>query len=316
MEMALARENTDAIAELAAEVSVAGPGLVDRPEWLESARQASCRLPVQLLKALREFRHDPDPDAVLLLHGFPIRDDDLPATPKVPESVATRATRSASVLALTNLQLGELVAFRVEKAGALIQNVVPVPHREQDQSNVGSVLLQMHVENAFHPHRPDLVALLCLRGDRDRRAALTVASVRNALPWLSAKARKVLATHSFVTEPPPSFGTGTTLAADHAILEGDLDDPDLRVDFFSTKPLDDMAASAMAELAAALQEVTQRVELRAGDMAIVDNRLAVHGRTAFSPYYDGRDRWLQRAFVQLNYRSSRALRPHGGSMLE
>ncbi len=316
MEMALAQETTDAIAALAAEVSVAGPGLVDHPEWLASARRASCRLPVKLLEALRDFRHDPGPDAVLLLHGFPIRDEDLPATPTVAESVATHATPSASMLAMTNAQLGELVAFRAEKSGALIQDVVPVPHREQDQSNAGSVLLQMHVENAFHPHRPDMVALLCLRGDRDGRGALTVASIRNALPLLSPKARKVLATRSFVTEPPPSFGTGAALASDHAVLDGDFDDPDLQVDFFSTKPLDEMAAAAMNELAEALQAVTQQVELRSGDMAILDNRLTVHGRTAFSPYYDGRDRWLQRAFVHLNHRDSRAMRPHGHCVLE
>lgn len=315
MEMTFSRETTDEIAALAAEVS-AGPGLVDDPEWLASARRASCRLPVNLREALREFRHDPGPDAVLLLHGFPIRDEDLSPTPTVAESVAIHATPSAAMLALTNAQLGELVAFRPEKGGALIQDVVPVPHREQDQSNAGSTLLQMHAENAFHPYRPDMVALLCLRGDRDGDGALTVASIRNALPLLSPKARKVLATRAFVTEPPPSFGTGAGLASDHAVLDGDLDDPDLQVDFFSTKPLDEMAASAMHELAGALQAVTQRVELRAGDMAILDNRLAVHGRTAFSPYYDGRDRWLQRAFVHLNYRNSRALRPQGGSVLE
>jgi L-asparagine oxygenase len=30
---------------------------------------------------------------------------------------------------------------------------------------------------------------------------------------------------------------------------------------------------------------------------VVDNDLAVHGRTPFKPRFDGTDRWLQRTFV-------------------
>jgi L-asparagine oxygenase len=32
-------------------------------------------------------------------------------------------------------------------------------------------------------------------------------------------------------------------------------------------------------------------------LLIIDNRRAVHGRTAFTPRYDGRDRWLKRAYL-------------------
>jgi len=39
------------------------------------------------------------------------------------------------------------------------------------------------------------------------------------------------------------------------------------------------------------------VVLEAGDLLIVDNDLAVHGRRPFSPRFDGTDRWLQRTFV-------------------
>ncbi|MFI5587254.1 TauD/TfdA family dioxygenase [Amycolatopsis sp. NPDC051758] len=316
MELALAREAADEISLLASEIAAAPPGLVDDREWVAAARRASCRLPIELRETLRHFRHDSGPDATLLIHGFPVREAELPATPMVAGSAETAASPTAAMLALTMLHLGELVAFRPEKGGALVQNVVPVPDREQDQSNAGSTLLQMHVENAFHPHRPDLVALFCLRGDRDRRAALTVASVRDALPLLSDRTRKVLGTRAFVTEAPPSFGSGASLGAEHAVLDGDPDDPDLQVDFFSTKPADDLAASAMAELADALRSVTRRLDLEPGDLAIVDNRLIVHGRTAFSPYYDGRDRWLQRSFVHLDHRRSRVMRRGGGSVLD
>jgi L-asparagine oxygenase len=37
--------------------------------------------------------------------------------------------------------------------------------------------------------------------------------------------------------------------------------------------------------------------LTTGDLLVVDNLLAVHGRSPFAARFDGSDRWLQRAFV-------------------
>jgi alpha-ketoglutarate-dependent taurine dioxygenase len=34
-----------------------------------------------------------------------------------------------------------------------------------------------------------------------------------------------------------------------------------------------------------------------GDLLVIDNDRAVHGRTPFIPRYDGTDRWLKRALV-------------------
>ncbi len=37
--------------------------------------------------------------------------------------------------------------------------------------------------------------------------------------------------------------------------------------------------------------------LEAGDLLVVDNAVAVHGRSPFTARFDGLDRWLQRTFV-------------------
>lgn len=315
METTLTEPVAAALASCAADLAADPTRRVDDPSWLGLARTRSCHLPPQLLEVLREFRHEPGADAALLVHGLPVPDD-IGATPAVAGSVQEHVTSPAALLALVCQQLGELVAYRPEKSGALVQDVVPVPGQEAEQSNVGSTLLHMHTENAFHPYRPDYVALLCLRADPADEAALTVASVRNALPLLSAEARAVLATTAYVTEAPPSFGADCGVAADHAVLVGDLADPDLLVDFASTRPKDAAATAAMAELNAALRTVARTLKLHAGDVAIVDNRLAVHGRTSFRPRYDGRDRWLQRSFVHLNHRRSRVMRRDGGFVLD
>ncbi|OXY98209.1 TauD/TfdA family dioxygenase [Streptomyces diastatochromogenes] len=290
--------------------------LIDSPDWLGAAREATSLLPRQLLGTLRAFRHDPGADGVLLLRNLPVTaGDPLPPTPGVPNSVERVPTTAASVIVSVMLQLGEVIAFRNEKSGALVQNVVPVPGKEDSQSNAGSVLLELHVENAFHDNRPDYVGLLCMREDPTGDAKLCTSSIRRALPLLSEATRRVLAEPRFLTEPPPSFGSLGGVRSAHPVLQGDLDDPNVLVDFAATHPLDERAKAAMAELREAFVETMAAHRLRVGDLAVVDNRVAVHGRTSFTPRYDGEDRWLERVYAHLDNRRSRVDRLGGGAVL-
>ncbi|MFE7467146.1 TauD/TfdA family dioxygenase [Streptomyces sp. NPDC057499] len=292
------------------------PGGIDGPGWLAAARDASVRLPHRVLAALRAFRHDAGPDGVLLLRNLPVvGGGPLPATPAVRGSVERVPTVAASVVTTAMLHLGEVIAFRNEKSGALVQNVVPVPGSESSQSNAGSVLLELHIENAFHDNRPDFVGLLCVREDVTGDAKLCTSSIRRALPLLSDRARAVLSEPRFLTEPPPSFGALGSVTPAHAVLNGDPEDPNVLVDFSATHPLDAEARRAMAELREVFMETMSALSLRVGDLAVVDNRLAVHGRTSFTPAYDGADRWLHRVYAHLDHRRSRVDRAGGGAVL-
>ncbi|MFF1478050.1 TauD/TfdA family dioxygenase [Streptomyces sp. NPDC058301] len=304
----------DRIGELVAGLLQTVTGTLDSSAWLEAARAVSVLLPPELRTALRRFRHDAGTDGVLLIRNLPVGTS-LPPTPTSPDSVERNPTTAAAAITTAMLQLGEVIAYRNEKGGALVQNVVPVPGREGQQSNAGSVRLEMHSENAFHPNRPDHVGLLCVRDDPTGGARLTTSSVRRAVPLLPDATRRVLSEERFMTEPPPSFGGPGGVTPNHALLRGALEDPDLLVDFAATHPLDERAAGAMTELGDALAASTVAHRLRAGDLAVVDNRLAVHGRTAFTPRYDGTDRWLHRVYTALDYRRSRPDREAGQSVL-
>jgi len=297
---------------LAKKLTAVAPGRVDDPEWLAAARDYSCHIPARLAEQIRRFRADPGPHGVLHVRGLPVRPD-VP-TPNEPGSVERNATLSAAVLTLCMLSLGEVVAFRNEKSGALVQNVVPVPGQEKHQSNAGSIMLEMHVENVHHDHRPEFVSLLCLRNDHEDQAGLQVASIRDALPLLSLPHRKILGEPRFESTPPSSFG-GNGANPVHPVLYGAPDDPDIRVDFCNTRPTDEGAAAAFLALRHAIEAVRTKIVLSAGDLAVVDNRVTLHGRTAFVPRYDGRDRWLQRAFVHADHRRSRHLRAANGNIL-
>lgn len=302
-----------AVLDIAARLAGTAPGLLDDPDWLAEARKRSCDLPAALRRALRDFAADSGPAGALRIHDLPV--GTVRPTPTENESVERSATVAAATLVLCAQALGEIVSYRAEKHGATVHNVVPVRGDERRQSNAGSrVMMEMHIENAFHPYRPDYVALYCVRRDHDGTGGLRVASCRRAMAQLSAAERTVLSEPRFRTEPPPSFnGNGEAVA--HPIFSGACEDPDVRVDFNATVPLDPTAAATMANLREALEAVTETVYFQPGELAIVDNRVALHGRTAFTPRYDGRDRWLHRMFIHADGRPSRALRAGGGHVI-
>ncbi|WP_191873681.1 TauD/TfdA family dioxygenase [Streptomyces filipinensis] len=314
LDLTLTGAERDELGQVAALLADAGRRLVDDREWLAQARELTSRLPLRLREVVRRFRHDPGDDAVMALRNLPVGDPGLPATPTVAESVERTATVPAAVAVLISLYLGEVVAYRDEKSGALVQNVVPVPGREESQSNAGSIPLELHVENAFHAHRPDFVGLLCLRNDHSGTAGTLVSSVRRAVRLLPDDVRDVLFQPRFVTEAPPSFRSANSVEG-HPVLEGMPDDPNVRVDFNATSPLDDTAKAALELLRTAFLDVSASLVLQPGEMAFLDNRIAIHGRTAFTPRYDGRDRWLHRTFVHLDNRRGLAQRADGGPVI-
>ena len=71
----------------------------------------------------------------------------------------------------------------------------------------------------------------------------------------------------------------------------------LRFDPLFTRPATRSAQHALATLREHLEARAVGVVLEPGDLLLVDNRRAVHARTAFSPRYDGTDRWIQRLLV-------------------
>lgn len=303
------------IAALAGKLADTPPQALDDPKWMSAARSTSADLPSRVREIVREYRHDPGPDGLLLIRNLPVEESALRPTPTVPESVERVATAAAAVQVLIAQELGEVCAYRAEKTGALVQNVVPVPGQEDMQGNAGSVMLEMHVENAFHELRPDYISLLCLRNDHDNKAALRTACIRRALRLVPDSSRELLHEPRYHTDAPASFGGRANGGSPHPVLNGDREDPNVRVDFVSTQPDDEEAARAMADLSRAVADVTIAVVLQPGTLVFADNRLALHGRTAFRPRYDGRDRWLHRVFVQMDGRRSRVSREANGHVL-
>ncbi|QFZ24612.1 hypothetical protein EKG83_30670 [Saccharothrix syringae] len=297
------------------------------PSLLAAAAGLAQRFPQALVEELREFRLR-EPTAALVVRGMRVDDAEIGPTPldwresPAPERAAA-LTAHEVYLVLVGSLLGDIFGWSTLQDGRLLHNVVPMPGEQREQSGHGTVKLEWHTEDGFHPHRCDYLLLL---GVRNHDAVpTTVASIDSV--DLEPHHREVLAQRRFLIRPDNEhvnrarvLVAGTDRVHDiqrmkddpepSAVLFGHPDAPYLRIDpaFMAARPGDPEAAEALAVLVAALDANLTEVALGAGDLLVVDNYKAVHGRSEFSARYDGTDRWLKKVIVTRDLRRSRRYR--------
>lgn len=275
----------------------------DTEEFLLDCEMRADEMPRFVRRALLEFQVRSNSEGILLLRGLPI-DPGLyhvhtPANAKRSDEKTTFV--SERCLAMIGSRLGHLVSYIQEKNGDLFQNLAPVKTQEKIQSSGSSrTRLQFHRETVFHPYAPEYLLLFCLRPDHDRVAETTYASITHALPLLSAQHRQLLFQPLYRTGIDYSFGNVQTVKGNGPVLPvlyGNPNDPFLNYDEDLMEALTPAAEEALNALKDAIAQVYRGIKLDTGDLLCIDNRRTVHGRSAFTPRYDGFDRWLQRSFV-------------------
>jgi L-asparagine oxygenase len=284
----------------------------------EIREAASAICPDGLRQKLDALRRRISPKGSLLIHGLE-PPSCLPLTP-----VESNAMPPAEFTLLTEvmelaiaLLLGEPVAYRAEKDGALVQHVFPVPSEEDAPSNESSdILLDLHTELVFsrrQPERPldaaspDFILLYCLRSDPERTAETLIAEVADLCARLPDSDLVVLreprfelrAPYSFTKDDPsdrPWVGPVSLLGRTESV-------PTAAFDLAcGSRAVDEEAGQALAALREAANEpgVVLSIRLEPGNLLILDNRRCVHGRTRFTARYNGSDRWIQRIYVRLS----------------
>lgn len=265
-------------------------------EFVRAAGRAGRTLDSAIYEALVDFSDRPHPSGALLLKSMPV--GDLPPTPPTPTAPTTKDSTSEFTLLTVARVLGHPVGYLPEHGGNIVQNLVPVRGTETRQVSTSSrVDLMFHTEAAFHPFRPRYLLLLCLRGDA--AAVTTLSSIHEVLPHIPEKVATVLFEARFRTAVDESYLHGRTnvLGPPMAVLSGDRRWPSMVFDADLMVGVDSEADEALQVLSHAVVETQTGVALEAGDLLVVDNSVAVHGRTSYTPRFDGTDRWLQRAFV-------------------
>jgi L-asparagine oxygenase len=278
------------------------------------------RLSERLRRSLIVFRRFGHPSGGMLIRDIPI--GAVPPTPEHADAAVGVTQSGAAAMSVLLAGLGDQYGFRPELGGNIIQDILPVFGFETEQISLGSTVdLKDHTEMAFSRFRSDYVALLCVRQDHNRQAGTTLSAIDGMLPLLDPEVIQLLSQPRFRTKVDPSFRIGDRLAEEIwidpiRVFNGSTRRPRLRVDFAETEGKDAAAQGALDALAAAANEARCVVRLEAGDMLIVDNDRAVHGRTPFAPRYDGNDRWLLRSFVTRDLRRSESARPADNRIVE
>jgi L-asparagine oxygenase len=267
------------------------------PEFVRAAGHTTRLLPDSVHGALVDFCDYGDPAGALLIRGVPT--GTIPSTP-LQRSALDRKQDSTSEFCLLTVarRLGQPVGYLPEHGGAIVQNLFPMAATATQQVSTSSAVdLYFHTETAFHPHRPRYLLLLCLRGDPAART--TLCSIDAVLDDFTADEVAVLRERRFRTGVDASFGGSPNSSSGDTIcvLSGTRDHPTMVFDADLMIGIDHEADRVLQKLSARISERATAVVLEAGDLLVIDNHRAVHGRSPFQARFDGTDRWLQRTFV-------------------
>lgn len=311
-------------------------------ERLDQVAVHAHELPVRIRTSLTAFRLTGRPYGGLVLSGLPVNESLLGRTPAgyTDQPSSPEVQCATAILLLLGSLLGDPFSFYTQQRGQLVLDVFPVPSHEQAQLGSSStVTLEWHNEDAFHPYRADWILLLGLRNHDG--VATMFAPVQDV--DLDSETMRTLFEERFIILPDEShtavFNEVTTgVVGDAAaaggfariaqmnasprclsILSGDRRAPFIRIDpAFMERSLGDAEAEhALDKVINAINCSLHDVVLGPGDMLIIDNLRAVHGRRPFRARYDGTDRWLRRINVSADLRKAEGRRfgAHGRALI-
>ncbi|GAB3467289.1 TauD/TfdA family dioxygenase [Actinophytocola sediminis] len=201
---------------------------------------------------------------------------------------------------LAGAVIGQVIGWAGQQDGRLVHDIVPSRGSEHLQVGASSLTsLEWHTEDSFHPDRAALLLLACVRNPTGTGSR--VASVRETT--LSAAQLAHLRRQAVTILPDDSYPATAKSTSDSGVMTvWDAEDGlCLRYDPSYTTVLraDPEFTSAYRALGEQLEACSRTVPVGPGDLLLIDNDVAVHGRAPFVPRYDGTDRWLKRVLIHL-----------------
>lgn len=303
----------------------------DNPElFCVQSKECSENVPQRIKNRLMDFAKKGTESGFLIIKNisfdniapdlpFPISMS-LPKTPNNNNSKIGETTMLAYIQSILINFIAEMISYEAEGYGRLFQDVVPVKKMENEQTSVGSnTELEIHTEQAFSKLRPGILSLACIRGDA--LAQTYILPVNYILENMNEHEREMLRLPLWKTGVDLSFKLNGNdfiegdIRGPFPIISGDSNDPKLLFDQDLMFGLNEESISLKKKIIDIYYKHRNQHNLQTGEIILIDNMRAVHGRSPFYPKYNGDDRFLIRCFAVYDYEFSRYARDNGGRMV-
>lgn len=243
----------------------------------------------------------------------------IPDTPigfrPVPDCVGTLVARATAIMCLAGLG-ADTVSYGSENGGDLFVNLVVIPgegrvsEKSQGKMNGHTDGVSFPVRGHRDPENPRIAPspdFVCLSALRNPNAVpTTVMPLEAILSELDPEHIQELQKPQYILQSQLTFRDGMEEILGEELL---VDDAQLlfrmqsgfwiRYSHSSTQPADvgeTPAKKAMHALTQACLNCVIPVALAPGDIAIVNNRIALHGRTKVGEGHGGLSRWMLRTY--------------------
>jgi len=282
--------------------------------FCQEAKELSNLLPENIKQRLLDFSKNGNKKGFLLFKNAPL--DEFGNTPETNHLYVGEQTLLAKIQSLFLSFIGHIIAYEAEGEGHLVQDIVPVKNMENNQSSVGSTIeLEVHTEQAFSRLKPDILSLGCLRGDLN--AFTYILPVGRIVEQLDSEEIELLFQPLWKTKVDLSFKLNGHEFIDGdvrgplSILNGSCFDPTLVFDQDLMFGTNEFAEYMITKIVDIYYNHRIKYNLQPGEIILVDNNRAIHGRSPFFPKYDGNDRFLVRSFGTFDYEKTAYARPTG-----
>ena len=293
----------------------------DPERFLLESYMLKHQIPARIQFFLDDFLQNGSKTGFKILENIDIQEI-YPPTPDGNDYFIGEKTDFAKVIAIFNQYLGEMISYEAECFGRLFQDMVPKKSLSNSQTSLSSnVELEIHTEQAFSDLRPDILTLGCLRGDEN--AITYILPVNVLLEKMDTSKIKLL------REPLWNIGVDLSFKMNNnefihgdmrgpmPIIYGSENDPLLVFDQDLMIGITEEAEQLKREIIEIYYKYRYSYVLKPGDVVFVDNKRAVHGRSSFTPKFDGTDRFIIRSFVTLDFdRSAHARNQSNKRMVE
>jgi len=291
------------------------PEMTNQYSFMEKAVLYAQELPRSIRKEFYDFKRREEFSALLVSSNPVLADGAGPTPSRHIELDDDYRLNDAKILhGLYGSLLGEGIGFTSQRGGSLYNNIVPLPgYSETANSSAGSVLdFGFHVEDAFHPARPEYLGLVCMRNDE--RAATIISSIDGLN--LSTEEIKVLFEARFKIPHNPIHSTSDIIEENaQTILFGHNDAPYVKINAatLDIEGYHGIERQALKKLLDHFSEHRIELVLEPADCVFIDNYRCVHARDSFEANYGDSARWLSRVVFASSLRKSRAMRNSVGT---